>query len=169
MDVLEAIAARRSIRKYTQESVSQEQIRELLKSAMMAPSARNEQPWHFIVILQESMRKELAKTSPYTHMAANAPLNIVVAGDMNEEKAPQMWVQDCAAATQNLLLAATGLGLGAVWCGVHPVEERVAHIRKTLKLPENIVPFNLICIGVPAESPSAKGAYAPERVHHEIW
>lgn len=169
MDLFEALKTRRSIRKYTDEPVSDDNIHALLDAAMHAPSAKNEQPWHFVVIRDPEIRDILAKTTPYTHMASNAPVVIVVCGDMDCDKASGMWVQDCAAATQNLLLAARGENLGTVWCGVHPVPERVEHVRQALNLPANIIPFNLICIGHPAQSFKEEHRFQEDRVHRDKW
>lgn len=169
MELFEALKTRRSIRKYTAEPVSDDNIHALLDAAMHAPSAMNEQPWHFIVAREQTVREALSKTSPYTHMAAQAPVVIVVCGDMNYDKAHGMWVQDCSAATQNLLLAARGENLGTVWCGVHPVKEREEIIRSVLGLPANIVPLGLICIGHPAQAFREEQRFHEDRVHREKW
>lgn len=169
MDLFDALKTRRSIRKYTDEPVSDDNIHALLDAAMHAPSAKNEQPWHFVVIREPGIRAVLAKTTPYTHMAAEAPVVIVVCGDMNHDNASGMWVQDCAAATQNLLLAARGENLGTVWCGVHPIREREEHVRAALNLPGNIIPFNLICIGHPAQAFKEEHRFQENRIHREKW
>ncbi|MBD5641957.1 MAG: nitroreductase family protein [Desulfovibrio sp.] len=169
MDLFEALKTRRSIRKYTSEPVSDDSIHALLDAAMHAPSAKNEQPWHFIVVRDPEIRAILAKTTPYTGMAAHAPVVIVVCGDMKCEKAPGMWPQDCAAATENLLLAARGENLGTVWCGVHPLKEREEHVRAALNLPAHIIPFNLICIGHPAQAFREEQRFREERVHRDKW
>lgn len=169
MDIFQALRTRRSIRKYTNEPVNDAHLRQILEIAMLAPSARNEQPWQFVVIRDAGTRAKIAKTSPYTHMAADAPLVIIVCGDLREDKAENMWVQDCAAATENILLAARGLELGSVWCGVHPVKEREEHCRAVLGLPQEIIPFALICIGHPAQKFSELDRYNPERVHLDNW
>lgn len=169
MDIFEALFTRRSIRKYTEKIVSDQDIEFMLKSAMLAPSACNERPWHFIVIRDAQRRMEVSQTSPYTKMAAHAPLVIVVCGDLAEEKAEGFWVQDCSAAIENLLLAARGRGLGSVWCGVHPVAERESYLRKLLNLPENIVPLGLIVVGHPDQHFTEAQRFMPERVHQESW
>jgi len=169
MDIFEALRTRRSIRKYTDEPVSDDDLRLLLEMAMLAPSARNEQPWQFVAIRDKSQLEAIAKTSPYTHMAASAPLVVVVCGDMRDDKAMGMWVQDCAAATQNFMLAARGKDIGCVWCGVHPNAEREAYVRATLGLPEEITPFGLICAGHPAQPFREENRYKPERVHLNRW
>lgn len=169
MDIIDGILSRRSIRKYTAEPVSEEDIQILLKCAMQAPSAKNEQPWHFVVVTDQELRQKLAHTSDYTHMAADAPLLIVVCADETEDKRGGFWIQDCSAATQNLLLAAHGKNLGAVWCGVYPIEDRIAKIRENLNLPQNITPLGLICIGHPAQSPKPAERFIAARVHYQKW
>lgn len=169
MDLFEALRTRRSIRKYTEEPVSDDDLHHILDAAMHAPSAVNEQPWHFVIVRDEAGRTALAKTSPYTHMAAKAPVVIVVCGDINLDKASGMWVQDCAAATENLLLAARGRQIGSVWCGVHPVREREDSIRAILGLPENIIPFCLICLGHTDEPFKEEQRFKEDRVHREKW
>lgn len=169
MDLFEALRTRRSIRKYTADPVTDEDVHILLEMAMLAPSAKNEQPWQFVVVRSEAGRGALAGTSPYTHMAAQAPVVIVVCGDLHQDKAAGMWVQDCAAAIENLMLAARGRNLGTVWCGVHPVAERVAHIRATLGLPEHIIPLGLICVGHPAAEFKTENRYNAALVHLETW
>ncbi len=169
MDIFEALFTRRSIRKYTQGNVSDQDIELMLKAAMLAPSACNERPWHFIVIRDEKRREEVSKTSPYTRMAAHAPLVLLVCGDLREEKAEGFWIQDCSAAIENLLLAARGRGLGSVWCGVHPVAEREAYLRKLLNLPEKVIPLGLIAVGHPEQQFKEEDRFLPERVHQESW
>lgn len=164
---LETIFARRSIRKYTQEPVEQKKIEMLLKAAMAAPSASNRKPWQFVVVTQRGTLDALAEAHPYGKMLFEAPLCISVCGDLTEME--PYWVQDCSAATENLLLAATGLGLGAVWLGVYPRDQRVAAVRATLALPDHITPLNLISIGYPAEEKEPRTQYDESRVHWERW
>ena len=138
---MEAILERRSIRKYTSEPVSEDMIKELLKAAMAAPSAGNEQPWHFIVIRDRAILDQIPSVHPYSQMVKQAPLAILVCGDLDLAMHGEMWVQDCSAATENLLIAVQAKGLGAVWLGVYPVEERVSDIRRLLGIPEGVVPL----------------------------
>jgi len=167
MDAVEAMLTRRSIRKYRAEPVSEEAIDTLLRAAMAAPSAGNEQPWHFIVIRDRTVLDTIPSTHPYAQMAASAPLAIVVCGDERLAKYESFWVQDCAAATQNLLLAAHANGLGAVWCGVYPSEERVAAVRGLLAIPEQITPFSLIVLGHPDEEKGPADRFDGARVHRD--
>jgi len=166
-ELIEAIFARRSIRKYTAELVSEKDIETMLEVAMAAPSASNRKPWHFIVVADRQILDNLARVHPYGKMLLEAPLSIAVCGDKTISS--RYWVQDCSAATENLLLEATALGLGAVWLGVHPREERINPIRKVLNIPENVVPLNLISIGHPAEKKEPRTQYDELRVHHEQW
>ena len=169
MDVMEAIHQRRSIRKYTDRRVPDETIRELLGAAMMAPSAGNAQPWQFIVITERESLVRVKDFNPYAGMAAQAPLAILVCGDLRLEKFPGYWVQDCAAATQNLLLAAQARGLGTVWTGIYPMEDRVVHFSRYFALPDQVIPMVLVVIGWPAQELKAEDRYNPDRVHRERW
>ncbi|UCD71973.1 MAG: nitroreductase family protein, partial [Syntrophobacterales bacterium] len=151
MDAMDAILSRRSIRKYTKQSVPDQLIKELLEAAMSAPSAGNEQPWHFIVINDRGILDEIPKYHPYSQMIREASVAILICCDLQMDKQDGLWVQDCAAATENLLIAVQAKGLGAVWLGVYPREERVTDFRKLLGIPEHVIPFSLIPIGYPAE------------------
>ncbi len=165
MDATEAIRARRSIRKFVKGAeISEEHLRLMLEAAMMAPSACNTRPWDFTVVKSPEMRQEIAAVHPYARMVAKASLAVVVGArpDLLPKDLPHYWPQDCAAATENLLLQAVALGYGAVWCGVYPDMDRVQSIRKILG--GESVPFNVIAVGVPDESPNARGYYDPERV-----
>jgi nitroreductase len=166
-ELIETILARRSIRKYTDEPVSEDDITDLLEAAMAAPSASNRRPWHFITVTERDTLDRLAEAHPYGKMLADAPLGIAVCGDTTISE--PYWVQDCSAATENLLLAAVALNLGAVWLGVFPREERVAAVRRILGIPEAVVPLNLISIGHPAETKEARTQYEAARVHRGHW
>ncbi len=161
----DTILARRSTRKYTDEPVAPEEIRRLLEAAMAAPSANNEQPWHFIVVTERTLLDQLATFHPYGKMLFQAPLCIVVCAEPSSD----YWVQDCAAATENILLAATDMGLGAVWCGVHPNSDREHHVTDILGMPEHISPFCLIAVGHPAEYHKPRTQYRDDRVHYNHW
>jgi nitroreductase len=169
MDSLEAIHTRRSIRKYTNDPVSDDTVHELLAAAMSAPSAGNEQPWQFIVVKDRTLLSEVARVNPFAGMAKEAPVAVLVCGDTSLEKYPGFWVQDCSAATQNLLLAAHSKGLGAVWTGIHPNQDRVAGFRRLFKLPDPVIPLALVVIGHPAQSVSRQDRYRKERVHINQW
>ncbi|MBI5520754.1 MAG: nitroreductase family protein [Desulfovibrio sp.] len=167
MDTLDAIMTRRSIRKYTDQPVSESQVQALLSAAMAAPSAGNQQPWHFVLVRDKTRLHEIARIHPYAAMAPKAALGILVCGDTRVEKHPGFWVIDCAAAVQNLLLAAHAMGLGAVWTGIHPVREREQAFAKLFGTPEGIVPHSFIPVGNPAEEKKSEDRYRPERVHLE--
>ncbi len=169
MTIFNTIETRRSIRNYSGEPVEDEVIDQLLKAAMYAPSARNQQPWHFLVIKNKLLLKKIPKFHPYSSMVPLAELAIMVCADLNLEKSKGYWPVDCAAATQNLLLAAHGHGLGAVWLGVYPREERMNGCRALFELPGNIHPFALIAVGYPASVPVHPNRYNPERIHIDKW
>lgn len=160
------ILARRSVRRYTSEPVTEEQITTLLKAAMAAPSAANRRPWHFIVVTERKTLDTLAERHPYAKMLFEAPLCIAVVGD---PAVSDYWVQDCSAAAENILLAAAGMGLGSVWLGVHPRAEREQMVREVLGIPHNLTPLCLIAVGHPAEHPPARTQYDPARVHYQRW
>jgi nitroreductase len=169
MDTMEAIHTRRSIREYQDKPVPKELITELLKAAMAAPSAGNQQPWAFIVIDDPDILKEAPTINPFAEMAYDAPLGILVCGDLDGKRFPDYWGVDCSAAVQNLLLAAHALGLGAVWTGVYPREERMDGFAQLLALPEHIQPHTLVVIGYPEEIPERQDRYTEEKVHYNGW
>jgi nitroreductase len=166
---VEAILSRRSIRKFTKEPVSDEIVKELLKAAMSAPSAVNQQPWHFIVIRERQILDEIPKIQPYSQMLRDAPVAVVVCGDLNLEKAKGFWVQDCSAATQNILIAVQVKGLGAVWLGFYPREDRIKALQKLLDIPKHVIPFSVIPIGYSAEQKPPASRYNESRIHYDRW
>ena len=169
MDAFDAILSRRSIRNYTEQPVSDELTNELLKAAMSAPSAGNEQPWHFVIINQREILDEIPNLHPYSQMLKQAPLAILVCGDATLEKYKGYWVQDCSAATENILLAAQAKGLGAVWLGVYPLEDRIAGLRKLLNIPDHVTPLALVSIGYPAEQKPRSNRFDASRIHNNGW
>ena len=168
MDTMEAIFTRRSIRKYTKQPVSDEVLKELLEAAMYAPSAGNRQPWCFIVINDRKILDKIPEYHPYAQMLKEAPVAILVCCEQGLQMG-EHGVQDCSAATQNMLLAAHAKGLGAVWLGVYPAEPRVSDIKNLLNLPEHIMPISLVSIGYPAEQKSQPNRYKADRVHYNQW
>jgi nitroreductase len=166
-ELIQAIFARRSIRRYTAEPVSEVDVKTLLEAAMAAPSASNRKPWYFVVVAERQMLDALAEAHPHGKMLFEAPLCVAVCG--GPVGSERFWVQDCSAATENLLLAAAALGLGAVWLGVYPREDRVAAVRQVLGIPETIAPLNLVSIGHPAEQKEPRTQYDEARVHRERW
>ena len=166
---MEAILTRRSIRKYTDQPVSDDLVTGLLRAAMAAPSAQNQQPWHFIVVRDRKLLEAISTAQPYAGMARDAQLAVVICGDLSLEKSPGLWAQDCAAATENLLVAANAVGLGTVWSGTYPREERVANVRALFGLPDHVVPFAIVPIGYPAEHPGPSDRFDPSRIHIDRW
>ncbi len=169
MEVLEAIHTRRSVRKYQDKPISDELIKELLSAAMVAPSAGNAQPWHFIVVDDREKLAGVKDYSEFAGMAAHAPLGIIICGDLSLEKYPGYWIQDCASATQTLLLAVRGKGLGAVWTGIYPKEDRIKGFTEHFNLPENVIPLSFVIIGWPDQEQKYKDRYKEERVHKNTW
>ena len=165
------ILRRKSVRQFSDCSVSDLQITTLLKAAMAAPTAKNGQPWHFVVVEDADMLQHLSERLPYAKMASTAAVAIVVCGDIQVhtgEGAPN-WMLDCAAATQNLLLVAESMDLGAVWTGCYPYKERINIVKEALGLPDHIVPLNVIPIGGPIGNERTLDKWRPERVHKEKW
>ncbi len=168
---LAPLFARRSIRRYTDRPVSDAQVRDLLEAAMAAPSAVARDPWHFIVVREQRTRERIAEALPNGKMLVQAPVGIVVCGDLKRAHGEELsyLLQDCSAAIENLLLAASMLGLGACWLGVHPRPERIQHLRALFALPDSILPVAGIAVGWPAENPPARTRYREEAVHYEAW
>lgn len=169
MDVLTAIRERRSIRRYTGEPVSEEQLNTILHAGLCAPTARNRRPFHFIVIREEERLTELAKGKLHARMLSSAACGIVVCGDKTVEDRMEHFYADCFAATQNILLAIHGLGLGGVWLGVTRNSEFDQVIKKTLELPASIEPTAVIALGHPAEERPSPQTWEESKIHYEKW
>lgn len=170
--VMENILNRKSVRKYTKEEVKKEQLEMLVRAGMAAPSARNSQPWLFFVINDRAILDNLAKQLPNAKMLLSAKAAIVVCGNLQkalEGDGREFWVQDCSAATQNILLAAESMGLGAVWTGAYPRKETVNIIKVELGLPEHIVPLNVIPIGWQTGEEKPKQKYTEENIRWNKW
>ena len=170
--MLETIMTRTSIRQYTDQPVEKEKIEAMLRAGMAAPTAVNAQPWHFVVVSDKAKLGELAAANPRAGMLKSAPLAIVVCGDMTkamEDKGRQFWIQDCSAATENILLAAHAQGLGAVWTALYPMEERMQPVSEALKLPDTLIPLCTVVIGYPAEQPEPKDKWKPENVSYNEY
>jgi nitroreductase len=169
METLEAIYTRRSIRKFKDRPLSDKKIETILRAAMAAPSAMNEQPWHFVVIRDRAILREIGAMNTYARMAAEAPAAILVCGDTALERAEGFWVQDCSAAVENMLLTARALGLGAVWTAAFPPADRIAGYRRLFGLPATVIPLALVPIGYPGEEPPPADRFDQERIHYERW
>jgi len=168
MDTFETLLKRRSIRQYTRQAVPDEMVQDLLKAAMYAPSARNGQPWHFVVIRDRSTLDAIPNFHPNAAMVPQAQLAILICGKV-DPAIPSYWLVDCAAATENLLLAAHASGLGSVWLGVAPRQERMEGMRQLIPLPEGIEPFALLPLGYPAEKKEQPDRFLIDRIHMDRW
>ena len=166
---MQEIVNRRSIRSYRSDAVTEEQIEQILRAAMAAPSAGNQQPWEFIVVSDRALLTTITEVHPHSKMLLEAPVAIVVCGNMSREKHAGFWIQDCSAAIENLLLEAAHQGLGSVWLGVHPRQDRVEGLKKLFKLPEPIIPFAVIALGYAKEQPSPVDRFNPEYIHRNGW
>lgn len=169
MDAIEAIPSRRSIRKYTNDPLPDPVVNEILRAAMSAPSAGNEQPWHFVVIRDRETLDRIPEVHPHAQMIKEAQVAVLICGDLGLEKHKGFWVQDCSAATENLLLAANAKGLGAVWLGIYPREDRVDGLRRLLNIPRSVIPFALVPLGHPAEKKPKEDRFNINRIHLERW
>lgn len=168
-EAIENILSRRSIRRYNTSPVEAAAVETMLKAAMSAPSAHNQQPWAFVVINDRKILDSIPEFHPYSKMLYQASAAIVVCGDLRQLPAPYFWQQDCAAATQNILLAANALGIGSVWLGVFPHEDLVTSMQELLGIPGDIKPFSIISLGYPAEGKGHSNRFDPERIHHNGW
>ncbi|MHC1777190.1 MAG: nitroreductase family protein [Lentimicrobium sp.] len=171
-DFLEILHARTSVRQYSDRIVTEEQLETLVRAGMAAPSAVNRQPWFFSAVNDRVLLDELGNRLPYAKMLLQAPAAIVVCGNM--EKAPdawqqEFWIQDCSAATQNILLAAGSMGLGSVWTAVYPAPDRIEIVRNALNLPPHLIPLNVLPIGYPVGPQRVKDKWKPENMMWNKW
>jgi nitroreductase len=166
------ILTRTSVRAYSDRKVEDEKIDTLLRAAMAAPTAGNKQPWRFVVINDKSILNEIGENFHTMTMAKGASVAVIMCGDTTATfngDAKDYWVQDVSAASENLLLAAHAMHLGAVWCGIYPQMTRVRQFSEMLRLPENIVPMACICVGYPAGETTPKDKWKPEYIHYNTW
>lgn len=170
---IENIMTRTSVRQYDSErTISRDTLEILLRAAMAAPTAVNKQPWQFVVLDEREAIDSLCAYLPYAKMLEHAPLAIVTCGDLTkaiEGEGETYWIQDVSAATENLLLAAHALGLGAVWTGVYPISDRVSGVQKALGMPDSIVPLAVVPVGYPAMDQSPKDKWEPAKVHYNKY
>lgn len=171
-DVYTNIMTRSSVRSYQDKPVEKDKIEKLLRAGMAAPSAMNKQPWHFVVVTDKKELTDIAEATPNASMAKDAPLAIIVCCDLTKAAdgdAQQFWIQDCSAVSENILLAAHGMGLGAVWTGTYPSEERCEAIRKIVGLPKTMVPLNTIVIGYPDGEAQPKDKWNTENISYNHY
>ena len=166
---MQEIINRRSIRSYRADAVTEEQLEQILRAAMAAPSAGNQQPWEFIVVTDRDLLIKITEVHPYAKMLLEAPAAIVVCGNRRREKHVDYWIQDCSAAVQNMLLEATHQGLGSVWLGVYPRQDRVDGVKKLFSLPESIIPFAVVALGHAKEPPTPVDRFNPAYIHRNGW
>jgi len=170
MELYDGLITRRSIRKYTGEKIEAVKINAIIKAGMYAPSARDKRPWHFIVIDDRKILIEIMKIHPYSSMLSQASHAIAVCGDEKLENGPGYYKLDCSAATQNMLLAAHSMGLGAVWLGVEPRKERITGISRLLGLPTHVHPLSIVSVGVPVRIPSEiPDRFEPGKIRYNRW
>ncbi len=171
LTIPDIIQKRRSIRKYTNQEVEKEKLELLVSAATIAPTACNSRPWEFVIITDQEVLQKLQSKLLFARY--NAPAAIAVCGNLkiaNNSAAKQYWVQDCSAATQNILLTAVSLGLGAVWIGVYPLPSVIKPVSEILNLPEHVTPLNLIYIGYPAEEKQARPQNnEQDRIHWQVY
>jgi nitroreductase len=166
---MDAIYVRRSIRRFTTQPVTREQLESFVKAGMNAPSAGDEQPWQFIIIDDRPTMNRIMEIHRHAEMLATAQAAILVCGETSRETHPGYWTQDCSAATENILLEIASQGCGAVWCGVYPRLGRVEGLRTLLGIPESVIPFALIPVGYPAEQKPAKNLFHRDRIRYNTW
>lgn len=166
---MDAIFKRRSIRVYEDKIIPDDAINKLLKAGMAAPSAGNSQTWHFIVVEDRNMINNITMIHPHAQMLREASHAIIVCGETDSEGFDEYWIQDCSAATQNIMLMATKLGIGSVWLGVHPIEIRVKDIKKLFNIPRNVRPLSIISLGYPGEEKEPNDRFLLDRIHKNTW
>ncbi|NOY24040.1 MAG: nitroreductase family protein [Acidobacteria bacterium] len=169
METLQAILTRRSIRNFTGEAISDEQLHHIIESGMYAPSANNRQPWHFVVIDDRMLLDQIPGFHPYAAMVKEASVVISVCGDTRLEPAEGYLALDCGAAAQNMMLAAHELGLGSCWLGIYPRKQRMEAVTELLEFPDHILPMALIVLGVPNEIKSTPNRFRPDRIYSNRW
>lgn len=165
-DAIENIMSRKSVRKYLEKPVEEEKVQILLKAGMAAPTGKDMRPWEFVVVTERSLLDAMAEALPYAKMLKQAPLAIVVCGDTTKSS---YWYLDCSAATENILLAAEALQLGAVWTAAYPYEDRMAVVKRETGLPDHILPLCVIPVGYPAMPHSPKDKYDETKIHRNKW
>lgn len=167
---MNAIFKRRSIRKYKEEKISDEELTVLLRAAMSAPSAGNGQPWEFIVVRDRESLRKITEFHPHSKMLLQADAAIVVCGNIKRNIYPRhYWILDCSAATENILIQATDMGIGSVWLAVYPEPDRVRGVKEVFSLPEEVIPLAIVSLGYPLEEKKEASRFKPERIHYDTW
>ena len=166
---MKEIFERRSIRNYLEKEVPRDMVETIIMAGMAAPSSDNEQPWHFIVVDDKERLHRIAEFNPYAKMLKRCSVAIVVCGDLTLAKSEGFWIQGCSAATQNMLLEAVHLGLGAVWVGIYPTPEVVDEVKKVFNLPEEIIPLSIVPLGFPIRTKESARRYNPSRIRYNSW
>jgi nitroreductase len=172
MEALNAILSRHSARRYAKKKVPLPLLKKIILAGMAAPSAGNEQPWHFIIMSDAKALSKMKEFNSYSKTGQEAPCGILICADLklqNYSGLEGLWIEDCAAAAENMFIEATALGLGAAWTAVHPMKERVEGYRKLLHFPKNIVPIVFMPIGYMAEKPAKENRFKKERIHYGKW
>ena len=164
---MSVIFKRKSVRQFRDEKVSDELIENLLKAGMQAPSSCNSQPWEFIVVSKKEDKEAISKMHRFAAPAARASHLIITLGNLNEAKVIGMIEQDLGACNENILLQATHEGLGAVWLGFHPIEDRTLKLKEYLNIPDYCIPFSVICVGGPLKESEVKLRYDESKVHFD--
>lgn len=167
--VLDCIEKRRSVRSYTQQPVTKQEITTIVRAGMCAPTAVNRRPFAFVVVQDREKLTTLSRANHYAHMLEHAAAGIVVCGLEQEEKYPEFLHQDCAAAIQNMLLAVHAMGLGAVWCGIETHSSWEALLAQTLNLPQGVRAMGVVALGHPAQQPAPRDNWTPEKLHWDQW
>lgn len=172
--VIDCIMTRTSIRSYTDQQVDDSTINRILRAGMAAPTAANQQPWHFVVVTDQNLKDSITSAFEYTKMVAHCSFAVVVCGDMDnlfQGDVPDggFWVEDCSAASENMLLAAHALGVGGVWCGIYPLKDREERLRGILNLPSNLTPLNVMAFGYPSGNMTPKDKWTPAKIHYNAY
>jgi nitroreductase len=163
------VLLRTSVNDFTEEPVSDEVVDGLLRAAMSGPTTGDQRPWHFVVIRDQAVRNKVPEIHRFAHLVPRAPVALLVCGDETLQRDRGFWVQDCAAATENILLEAERRGLGAIWLGIYPIEGLVQAFRRLINVPQHAVPFSLVALGYPVERGRTVSQYDGSRVHIDIW
>ncbi len=171
---LECIMTRASVRSYTDRQVDDSTINKILRAGMAAPTAANQQPWQFVVVTEQNLKDSITAAFEYTKMVEHCSFAVVVCGDMDnlfQGDIPDggFWVEDCSAASENMLLAAHALGVGGVWCGIYPLKDRETRLRQILNLPANLTPLNVMAFGYPSAPVAPKDKWTPTKIHYNAF